>query len=107
MSANLDEPTPRLTVDLTQVLADVPSRLARIEADVAHMKGDLGKLETGQKELRGELKSEVAGLRGELKSEVGGLRAEVAGIRLEMRWLTGIVLVGFGSLVAKAFHWLG
>jgi hypothetical protein len=49
----------------------------------------------------------VGGLRGELKSEVGGLRAELAGIRLEMRWLIGMVLVGFGSLVAKAFHWLG
>ncbi len=89
MSANPDENSPRVIVDLTQVLAEVPSRIARIEADVAHMKGDLGKLETGQEKLRVEL------------------RADINGLRVELRWLMGIVVTGFVGvfgLVLRNLH---
>jgi hypothetical protein len=81
MSANLDEPKPRVTVDLTQMLAEVPSRLARVEALVETTRETIGKLETGQEKLRAEVRS-------------------------DFRWLLALLIPCLGALLAKAFHWI-
>jgi len=86
MSADPDDTKPRLTVDLTQMLAEVPSRLSRVEALVETMRETIGKLETGQEKLRTEV------------------RADIQGLRVELRWVIGIMLAGFGTLIVKALH---
>jgi hypothetical protein len=89
MSANLDENKPRVVVDLTQMLAEVPSRLTRIETLIETMRADIGKIEHGLDGVRGDVK--------ELRSE----------IRTDFRWFLGLLIPCLGALLAKAFHWIG
>jgi hypothetical protein len=96
MVATVDENTPRLSVDAAQLLADLPPRVARMETHIEYMRLDIAELKAGQKELRTELKSEVAGLRKEL--------------RTDFRWLLGLMVAGFGGLLgvtAQGFHLIG
>ena len=92
MAATVDENNPRLSVDAAQLLADLPPRVSRIETHIEYIRLDIAELKAGQKELRTELKSEVAGL------------------RTDFRWLWGTILAGFGSLLGvmvKGFHLIG
>jgi chromosome segregation ATPase len=107
MVATIDENTPRLSVDAAQLLADLPPRVARMETHIEYMRLDIAELKAGQKELRTELRSEVAGLRTELKSELAGLRAQT---ETKFLWLIGTMITGFGGILAvmaQGFHVIG
>ena len=86
MSANLDENKPRgVTVDLTQVLAEMPSRLTRVETLIEGLQKGADKLEAGQEKLRIEVRDDLNGL------------------RIEMRWLIGIVILVVGGLIGGLY----
>ncbi len=87
----LDEDKPRVTVDLTQMLAEVPSRLTRIEAFVETMREDIRELKTGQKDLRTELHGDFRFL---LRLMIG------------MFATLGTLMLGLAGMVGHGFHWI-
>jgi hypothetical protein len=85
MVVTVDENSPRLSVDAAQLLADLPPRVARMETHIEYMRLDIAELKGGMKDLRTEL-------------------------RTDFRWLLGLMVAGFGSLLgvmAQGFHLIG
>lgn len=96
MSTVADDNKPRITVDLTQMLAEMPSRLTRVEAYVEHLQGDvtelkyvvtkLGDTMMGEfKAVRGEMRENIQGSRVELREDIRGLRGDMNALHGEMR----------------------
>ncbi len=100
---------PRLTVDLTQMLAEVPSRLARVEAHVEVMRTDIAELKGDAKALRGD----ITGLRGDMTGEFKAVRADMhAEFKFLLRLFIGgfaalgFLMLGLAGMVAHGFGWL-
>jgi hypothetical protein len=92
---------------------DMPSRVAVLEQIARETLVALQDLRAEIRGLRTDMQAGFAAQRSDMLGEVHGLRGELGAQRTESRadyrWLLGIMLGGFGALLAvmaHGFHWL-
>jgi len=106
-SAGMSEAHAKASAEaLSTALEQSTSTTLATKEDISELKGMINELRLSTKEEINGVKNDVSTLRSDLTAVKSEMRAEFVHVRSDlkvMQWMTGTIVVGVVSLVARSF----